>query len=192
MRRILDISALTLILFLAVSVFSQNNGPLAQKRVPQFTDYPSQVTQTRRSIRVDIGSTPYTSCFRTMLRETARNGVKFAGRYALSYWGCGSECAQIGIVDLRTGRSYVSPFWVTGVGVKTRPDSRLLIVNDPAEVAKRFGDDVATIPDGYQPEYYVWNGRKLLLIEGGKIGQEPQSEFRRCKERSPTLSKSLR
>jgi hypothetical protein len=77
----------------------------------------------------------------------------------------------------------VSPFWVTGVGVKTRPDSRLLIVNDPAEVAKHFGDDVATIPDGYQPEYYVWTGQKLLLIEDGKIGQEPRPFFERCKRR---------
>ena len=183
MRRIREIALLALILFLAGDIFSQDNGPFAQKRVPQFTDYPSRVIQTSRSIRVDVGSTPYTSCFRTMLRETARNGVKFAGRYALSYWGCGSECAQIGIVDLRTGRSYVSPFWVAGVGVKTRPDSRLLIVNDPAEVAKHFGDDVATIPDGYQPEYYVWTGQKLLLIEGGKIGREPQPFFERCKER---------
>ena len=83
MRRILDISALTLILLLAVGIFPQNNDPLAQKRVPQFTDYPSQVIQTRRSIRVDIGSTPYTSCFRTMLRKTAQNGVKFAGRYGV-------------------------------------------------------------------------------------------------------------
>jgi hypothetical protein len=183
MRRILQLSLLTLILFLAVDIFSQNNRAFTQKRVPQFTDYPSRVIQTSRSIAVDVGSTPYTPCFRTMLRERARRGVKFAGHYALSYWGCGSECARVGIVDMRTGRSYVSPFDVTGIGIKTRPDSRLLLVNDPAEVAKHFGDDGAPIPDGYQPEYYVWTGQRLLLIEDGKIGQEPQPLFKRCEER---------
>ena len=183
MRRILQLLSPTLILFLAGDIFSQHNEAFTQKRVPKFTDYPIREIQTSRSIHVDVGSTPYTSCFRTMLRETARRGVKFAGHYALSYWGCGSECAQIGIVDLRTGRSYVSPFWVTGVGIKTRPDSRLLVVNDPAEVAKHFGDDVTTIPGEYQPEYYLWTGRKLLLIEDGKIGREPQPEFELCKKR---------
>jgi len=182
MRRILRLSLLTLPSFLAACFFCENNKVFAQDRVQQFTDYPSRVIQTSRSVKVDIRSTPYTSCFRTMLRETARRGVEFAGHYALSYWGCGSECAQIGIVDLRTGRSYVSPFWITGMGVKTQPDSRLLVVNDPAEVAKHFGDLGAPIPDGYQPEYYLWTGRKLLLIENGKIGKEPQSEFKRCNE----------
>jgi hypothetical protein len=183
MRRILQPSLLSLMLFLAVDAFSQNNRTFAQKRVPQFTDYPSQVIRTSSSIHVDIGSTPYTSCFRTMLRATARRGVKFAGHYALSYWGCGTECAQIGIVDLRTGRSYVSPFWVTGAGIKTQPDSRLLVVNNPAEVAKEFGDDAAHLPDWYQPEYYVWTGRKLLLIENGKIGRKPQPDFYSCKRK---------
>jgi hypothetical protein len=183
MRGIRKRSLLTLILFLAVGIFSQNNGAFAQKRVPQFTDYPSRVIRTSRSIRVDVGSTPYTSCFRTMLRETARRGVKFAGRYALKYWGCGTECAMIGVVDLRTGRSYVSPFWVTPVSVKTRPDSRLLVINDPPEVAKEFGDDAADLPDRYRPEYFLWTGRKLLLIRDGKIGREPQPEFRRCRGR---------
>src|SRR5262245_60383310 len=183
MRRMLRLSLLPLILFLAGDSFSQINGSFTQKPVPKFTDYPSRVIQTRRSIRVDVGSTPYTSCFRTMLRDTARRGVKFAGHYALSYWGCGTECAMIGIVDLRTGRSYVSPFFVSPVSVKTRPDSRLLVINDPADVAKEFGDDTTDLPDRFQPEYYLWTGQKLLLIENCKIGREPQPEFKRCKEK---------
>ena len=174
---------LVLILFLTADIFSQSKRAFAQERVPQFTDYPSRVIRTSRSISVDIGSTPYTSCFRTMLRDTARRGVKFAGHYALSYWGCGTECAMIGIVDLRTGRSYVSPFFVSPVSVKTRPDSRLLVINDPADVAKEFGDDTTDLPDRFQPEYYLWTGQKLLLNENGKIGREPQPEFKRCKEK---------
>jgi hypothetical protein len=181
MRRIREISLLSLMLFLAGGVFSQNNRAFAQDRVPQFKDYPSRVIQTKGSAPVDIRSTPYTSCFRTMLRDTARRGDKFAGRYALRYWGCGTECARIGVVDLRTGRSYVSPFFVSPVSVKTRPDSRLLVINDPAEVAKEFGGDTADLPDRFQPKYFLWNGRKLLPIENGKIGREPQPDFYPCK-----------
>jgi hypothetical protein len=172
---------LVLILFLTADIISQSDKAFAQERVPQFADYPSRVIRTSRSIPVDIGSTPYTSCFRTMLRDTARRGAEFAGHYALSYWGCGSECARIGIVDLRTGRSYVSSFFVSPVSFKTRPDSRLIVINDPAEVAKEFGGDTADLPDRFQPEYFLWTGQKLLLIAKGKIGREPQPDFYPCK-----------
>ncbi len=90
---------------------SSNANNFAQKRIPKFTDYPAQVIRTGTSVKVKIHSTADTSCFRTMLRDTMRNGDRFAGHYVLSYWGCGTECARLGIVDLVTGQSYVSPFF---------------------------------------------------------------------------------
>ena len=151
-----------------------------QERIPRFTDYPARVIGGGNSFNVKTRSTPDTACFRNMLRKTARYGEHFAGHYALSYWGCGTECARIGIVDLLTGRAYVSPFAVTGVGIKTRSDSRLVLVNDPEVVGKNWGDPA---PIAYQPMYFLWTGRHLLPIyEGGRIGREWEREFKRCAE----------
>ena len=170
MRHLLQLSLAFLMLNGTIS--------LAQVRIPRFSDYPAQIVRTRKSAKVQVHSTPDTVCFRTMLRNTAREGQRFAGRYAWSYWGCGTECARIGIVDLITGRAYVSPFYVTGVGIKTRIDSRLMLLNDPDVVGKDYGDPV---PKTYEPIYFLWTGRHLLQVLGnGRIGREWQRQFDPC------------
>lgn len=158
---------------------------LAQEPAPKFTDYPAPVVRTRTAVQVKERSTPDTRCFRTMLRRTAREGQRFAGRFALDYWGCGSNCARIGIVDLVTGRAYVSPFYVGIAGgggprrsIKTKPDSRLVLVNDPEVVREEYGDPP---PDQFAPAYFLWSGERLLPIRDGKVDQnEPKRAFERC------------
>lgn len=142
----------------------------AQERVPGFADYPARVVRTRRSVKVRIHSTPDTACFRTMLRKTAREGRLFAGRYAIGYWGCGT-CLRIGIVDLTSGRAYVTPFEASSAQgvVKVRRDSRLVVIDD-AESA-------------YGSWHYLWNGRRLLRVVNGEVERrEPGREFLRCSE----------
>ena len=140
--------------------------------IPQFKDYPARVVATRRSVKVNIRSTPDSVCFRTMLRKTARKGQLFAGRYAVDYWGCGT-CIRIGIVDLITGRTYVTPYEITPSApdniVKAKTDSRLLLVAH------------SEAPGGYL--YYLWTGQHLLPIYDGKVERsEPQREFTPCSE----------
>lgn len=156
----------------------------AQAQTPDFKDYPARVVTAMNSVKVKIYSTPDTSCFRTMLRQTARSGQRFGGRYALDYWGCGTNCGRIGIVDLITGRAYVTPFYVGIAGgdghraIKTAPASRLVLVNDPEVVRKEYGDPP---PDEFAPAYFVWTGKNLLPFDKGKVGrQEPKRAFDRC------------
>ena len=156
----------------------------AQEPGPKFSDYPARVSRTRRPAKVKVDSTPDTSCFRTMLRQTALQGVRFGGHYAIDYWGCGTNCARIGIVDLNTGRTYVSPFYVGIAGggehrsIKTRPDSFLVLVNDPEVVRKEYGDPV---PEEFVPAYFLWNGNHLLPIHGGQVdANEPKRAFDPC------------
>nr|AXL06085.1 hypothetical protein [uncultured bacterium] len=69
---------------------------------------------------------------------------------------------RIGIVNLKTGAVYMSPFSAQ-VGIDSRVNSRLLIVNPPARLKEEFGDE--PLPAFYfQTRYYLWNGRKLVLI----------------------------
>jgi hypothetical protein len=142
----------------------------AQKRSPEFMDYPARVVQLRRSVKIHIHTTPYTACYRTMLRKAAREGQLFAGHYSLGYWGCGT-CIRLGIVDLVTGRSYVTPFIVSSAQgiIKVKSNSRLVVI-----------DDVEN-PDGHL--YYQWTGRNLLQILNGKVNRrESKPDFERCAE----------
>jgi hypothetical protein len=85
---------------------------------------------------------------------------------------------RMGIVDFITGRAYVSPFSVTGVSIKTRIGSRLVLVNEPNVVGKNFGDPP---PARYLPVYFVWTGRRLLPVEGKrKLEREWQGEVGQC------------
>ena len=156
----------------------------AQERTPEFTDYRVQVSHTKSGVKVKTQSTPDASCFRTLLRQTATQGIKFAGHYAIDYWGCGTNCARIGIVNLITGRTYVSPFYVGIAGggqhksIKTKADSQLVLVNDPDVVREEYGDPV---PAEFAPAYFRWTGRQLLPIRNGKVeSREPERAFERC------------
>jgi hypothetical protein len=97
-----------------------------------------------------------------MLRGTVALGANFAGHYAVNWWGCGTECMRIGIVDLKTGNVYMSPF-AAQVGIDSHVSSRLLIVNPPAMLKEEFGD--GPLPaDYFQARYYLWRNEKLVLI----------------------------
>jgi hypothetical protein len=144
---------------------------VGQNRDPKFTDYPARVIRTHRSVKVQIHSTLDTVCYRTRLREVGREGQLFAGHYAIGYWGCGT-CLRLGIVDLITGRAYVTPFEASSAQgiIRVKPDSRLIIIDD----AERAGPSW----------YYLWTGRGLLEIHDDRTvaRQEREREFLRCSE----------
>jgi hypothetical protein len=148
---------LTILLILLVLA-----GPASAQRksTPSFREFPVTKGFTGKPARVNLRSHPHARMFRTMLKDTAKMDANFAGHYAVNYWGCGTECIRIGIVDLKTGRAYVSQFFAS-VGVATRIDSRLLIVAPPEKIKEIYGDDV---PEYIYPRYYVWRNNRLILI----------------------------
>ena len=161
---------------------------LAQQPAPKFSDYPVRVTRTKSPVKVKVYSTPDTSCFGAMLRQTARQGVRFAGHYAIDYWGCGTSCARIGIVDLNNGRAYVSPFYVGIAGggqhksIRTEAGSMLVLVNDPEVVRQEYGDPA---PEEVAPAYFLWTGKQLLPVREGKVESvEPKRAFEPCSRKS--------
>jgi len=104
--------------------------------------------------------------FRTMIRDGAKSGPNFAGRYTIAGWGCGSSCNGFAICDVVTGAVYDTPFeylaWNGPPDAKRdgadaeptsyRLDSRLLIVRACPE-EKNCGT-----------YYYEWTGAALKLI----------------------------
>ena len=97
-----------------------------------------------------------------MLRGAVGVRPDFAGHYGVNSWGCGTECVQIGIVNLKNGKVYM-PGFAASFGIETRADSRLLIVNPPARLKEEFGDD--PLPnENYRTQYYVWEKNRLVYI----------------------------
>lgn len=133
-------------------------GIFAQTKTPRFEDFAVSTRFNGKAARVNLRSHPQAGMFRTMLRDAVKKGAAFAGHYAVNRWGCGTNCIRIGIVDLKTGRAYVAPFYAS-YGVSYRVDSKLLITEQP-DTTDYFGDD----PDRPKPRYYVWRENRLILI----------------------------
>lgn len=73
--------------------------------VPRFDQYQIAVSKSNPK-PPDLRSHKDARLFRTNLRNAAKDGVNFAGNYALTYWGCGSSCGVGAIVDLKTGKVF--------------------------------------------------------------------------------------
>ena len=131
----------TLILGLSYFAFAQ--------RTPTFDRYGAKVERVGK-IRVDLKSNRDARLFRTNLRNAAKAGVNFAGRYVLATWGCGTNCSQSAIIDARNGRVFF-PNELAGAG---------------------FG--FCDLPADIEPLVYKRNSRLLVLngFKGGDLGRE--------------------
>jgi hypothetical protein len=104
---------------------------------PRFGDYPVKEVYRGRIAPVVLDS-KRARMFRSRLREDSRQGVNFAGHYTVVFWGCGTGCAQVAVVDARTGRVYWPPLDYTDIPSPPedaatphpnfRPDSKLLVL----------------------------------------------------------------
>jgi hypothetical protein len=101
--------------------------------------------------------------FRTRLREDSRLGPNFAGHYTVVFWGCGSGCAQIAIVNAISGKVIWLPQdWVdipdepdVKANRNYRLDSRLLIVTKSRYDARA----------SFTAYFYVMDKGRLRLIK---------------------------
>ena len=108
-----------------------------QSESPRFSDYPVREVYKGRIAPV-ILDTKRARMFRSRLREDSRQGTNFAGHYTVVFWGCGTGCAQMAVVDARTGRVYWPPLDYTDIPSPPdedparhpnfRPDSKLLVL----------------------------------------------------------------
>lgn len=123
----------------------------AEKKLPQFNDYPAASQSTCRQVTVDLNSHPQANEYRTQLRTAAkRRCPEFAGHYIVAEWGCGSPCQQQAFIDVRDGHVMLLPF-STQVGANFQVNSRLFVVNpEPGTLFQRW--------------WWEWNGKKLNLL----------------------------
>ncbi|MEC4891419.1 MAG: hypothetical protein SAL07_03555 [Oscillatoria sp. PMC 1051.18] len=123
----------------------------------QFEDYPASEVFTGNPAAVDLNSHPQARRFRTALQEGIKNGANFAGKYAVVTIGCGTSCQQIAIVDVSTGKVFMSEVG-SELGVKHRLDSRLLVINPPENLEN------INLPEELKTQYFVWENNSLRSL----------------------------
>ncbi len=98
--------------------------------LPAFEDYPVTEMFTGTEAEVDLASHPEAKMFQTRLTEDPGYDNRFAGHYRVVQVGCGTACQGIWITDMIDGSVHFLE--TASSGVAYRPDSRLIVVNDPA------------------------------------------------------------
>ncbi len=129
---------------------------------PRFEDYPVREIYKGPVARVRLDGRR-ARMFRTRLREDSRGGPNFAGRYVVVVWGCGTGCAQMGVVDARTGSVYFPPVEYMDIPDMEdeelrarvfRLDSRLLVITQNHYDMQRT----------YTAYYYLFDGGRFRLL----------------------------
>jgi len=113
---------------------------------PRFEQFP--VTEKFSGTpAVPVLSTARDRRFRTMIRRGAAEGPNFAGHVTITYWGCGTGCREIAVIDARTGEiNHDLPRYLTSSFLE-------------------FPDGTATADDGFEALSYRRDSR-LLIVRG--------------------------
>jgi hypothetical protein len=141
---------------------------------PRFTDYPVREVYKGRVAPVILDGRR-ARMFRSRLREDSRGGVNFAGHYTAVFWGCGTGCAQMAVVDAKTGRVYWPPLDYIDIPAAPedaaiphpnfRPDSKLLVLTR----ARYDGRG------SYTAYYYLFDKNRFRLLRRAEE-KDPDSE----------------
>lgn len=153
---------------------AQPRGGRAPRPAPRFEDYPVREVYKGPVAPVRLDSRR-ARMYRTRLREDSRGGPNFAGRYTVVVWGCGTSCAQMGVVDARTGRVYFPPVeYMDIVDVSDeaerrqwfRLDSRLL------RLTLNYYDGAG----GYKVYYYLFDRGRFRLLREAEERRPPEAD----------------
>lgn len=144
--------------------------------LPSFRDYPARASFKGRPAPVRL-RTRRERRYRTALREGARGGPNFAGRYTVVFWGCGTGCAEIAVVDAKTGRVHWPPRQYVDIpsgdegggdayGRGYRLDSRLLVLT-------RTNNDREA---SYTAYFYDFGGGGFRLVREARLNHAPAGD----------------
>lgn len=75
---------------------------------PRFDDFPVKGTRHGPNAPVKL-RTRSERMFTTNLKNAGKGPPNFAGRYRMTYWGCGSFCSAGALIELPTGEVFQPP-----------------------------------------------------------------------------------
>ena len=149
---------------------SQATGQKGGGKTPDFADFPAGGRYEGKPAPVKV-LTQQAKKYRSMLRDSVKDGVNFAGHYIVGQWGCGGGCVQFAIIDAKTGDVFFPAFSVSVVAgaeekmdeipepLQFKPDSKLLIVTG------------ARNEKGGGVYYYKWDNNRLILVSSKALAK---------------------
>ena len=131
---------------------------IGQTNIPKFTDYPAKDFYKGKNAPVIVDAN--SKFFKTRLRWATKNQKpNFAGRYILTFWGCGTSCVQGAAIDAKTGKVYFWGFSTVSIDaeeiVRYNSNSRLIIFHGLRD--EKDGDD--------GDHFYQFDGKKFIHIK---------------------------
>lgn len=156
-------------------------APPSGEGLPSFQDHPATPSFAGEPAEVDLTSHPEAKAFRTALTREIEDGAsqaRFAGHYRVVVVGCGTTCKSVWVVDLEDG-SLHQPF-TASVDVAFRPDSRLIVENDPAYYEGLLDEmsaaEVERLMDSYgPPRFWVENEGAFEQIGPRALAIDPRT-----------------
>jgi hypothetical protein len=74
----------------------------------EFAKFPAAPALTTRAATLRL-DTARARKFRTVLRREVAAGANFNGQYRIAKWGCGTNCIEWTVINLRTGATWFAP-----------------------------------------------------------------------------------
>lgn len=124
----------------------------------RFEHYPASETSSRVLEQLTSLDADKDSVIEMFLQRAVGSSANFAGKYVLTYWGCGTSCQQVAAIDVETGEVFYPGEGAASAGVCYQLDSRLLIVN-PVDKA-----GAEQIPDWFHTYFYEMNDDGFRLL----------------------------
>lgn len=154
-------------------------APENPQALPRFEDYPAAPIFTGKPAKVNLASHPGAKKFRMALTEAPAEETRCAGHYRIVAIGCGTSCESVWAVDLINGA--VFSLFTASYGAVFRPDSRLIVENDPAEYEALLKEssvaEVESLMKTYgPPKFWVEDQGKFKKIGPTKLRIDPVSK----------------
>ncbi|SFN24628.1 hypothetical protein [Marinobacter pelagius] len=130
--------------------------------MPAFEDYPvSRFSSAAVERVVPTFLSPVDEMF---LERKIGSSANYAGKYVLTYWGCGTACQRIAAINVETGAVLYPGEGAASSGVCFERHSRLLIVNP---VVREPDDE---IPDWFYTYFYEITDEGFRLLGKTRAG----------------------
>jgi hypothetical protein len=171
--RFREIAALFLTLVIPCASYPQRDKkpPQTPTTPPSFEQYAVSVYRGVAA-KPNFQSNPGSVRFKTRIRDGIKEGVNFAGHYAIIAFGCGTDCAYGFVVDVKSGTILDLPLGGEknySLSLDYHPDSKLMKARwiDAMGDMDRGDDNWNDHPMCVQQEFLL-NGTAFKLLHQTK------------------------
>jgi hypothetical protein len=146
----------------ALGFTTMSNFALCKGKPLKAEDYAVNEVFQGTPAKLDLVSLAGAKLFKTTLHKGYEGEANFAGHFRIIAWGCGTECKEFVLVDLKTGR--VMPGGKADIALTHSAKSSLLVVNSLESLLDFYGSK-EEISSAKTTRYYQWNSKLTPLCE---------------------------